>query len=186
MISIDHFPPANAPRPRSVRRALDMIEADAGRRWRVSELAEAAGVSGRTLQRQFMKFLGASPLAVQQELALERARQEILKAAPAEKVGELARRCGFAHLGRFSADYRRRYGEPPSSYSTVDLKMTLGSVYEVVVLQAERWCCGSNYMLTLANFIGGKSQCVSTCGDGVVAGDEECDCGTDASHVPAG
>jgi hypothetical protein len=28
------------------------------------------------------------------------------------------------------------------------------------VLQAERWCCGSNYMLTLANFIGGKSQCL--------------------------
>jgi fibro-slime domain-containing protein len=78
------------------------------------------------------------------------------------------------------------YGEPPSSYSTVDLKMTKGSVYEVVVFQAERWCCGSNYMLTLANFIGGKTQCVPTCGDGVAVADEECDCGDGSGALPAG
>jgi fibro-slime domain-containing protein len=78
------------------------------------------------------------------------------------------------------------YGDPPSSYTTVDLKMTIGSVYEVVVFQAERWCCGSNYMLTLANFIGGKSQCVPTCGDGVTVADEECDCGDGKVPVPAG
>ena len=77
-------------------------------------------------------------------------------------------------------------GEPPSSYATLDLKMAIGSVYEVVVLQAERWCCGSNYMLTLANFLAGKSHCVPTCGDGVAVADEECDCGGDASVVPAG
>jgi fibro-slime domain-containing protein len=78
------------------------------------------------------------------------------------------------------------YGDTPSSYTTVDLKMTIGSVYEVVVLQAERWCCGSNYMLTLANFIGGKSQCTPTCGDGVTVADEECDCGDGSGPVPAG
>ena len=78
------------------------------------------------------------------------------------------------------------YGEPPSSYTTVDLKMVKDKVYEVAVFQAERWCCGSNYMLTLANFIGGKTQCEPACGDGVTVADEECDCGNDPNKVPAG
>ena len=59
-------------------------------------------------------------------------------------------------------------------------------LYEVVVFQAERWCCGSNYMLTLANFIAGKTTCVPTCGDGVAVADEECDCGDGKVATPAG
>jgi fibro-slime domain-containing protein len=78
------------------------------------------------------------------------------------------------------------YGEPPSSYTTIDLKLSIGNVYEVAVFQAERWCCESNYMLTLANFLAGKSQCVPACGDGVVVADEECDCGSGSTAVPAG
>jgi fibro-slime domain-containing protein len=72
------------------------------------------------------------------------------------------------------------------SPTTIDFKMSKGSVYEVVVFQAERWGSGSNYMLTLANFAAGKSQCVPKCGDGVVVGDEECDCGDGTVSTPAG
>jgi fibro-slime domain-containing protein len=78
------------------------------------------------------------------------------------------------------------YPNNSSLNATVDLKLKIGSVYEVVVFQAERWCCGSNYMLTLANFLAGKSQCVPACGDGVAVAGEECDCGKDPDHVPAG
>src|SRR5262249_15528356 len=78
------------------------------------------------------------------------------------------------------------YGDTPASFSNVDLKLAIGSVYEVVVFQAERWCCGSNYMLTLANFLAGASQCVPACGDGVAVGGEECDCGGGTGAVPAG
>jgi fibro-slime domain-containing protein len=77
------------------------------------------------------------------------------------------------------------YGETPT-LTTVDLGLKKGSVYEAAVFQAERWCCGSNYMLTLANFIGGRIQCEPTCGDGVTVADEECDCGNDPSKIPAG
>ncbi|MBN1610461.1 MAG: DUF4215 domain-containing protein [Polyangiaceae bacterium] len=72
------------------------------------------------------------------------------------------------------------YGEPPSTWDTLDFGLAIGSVYEVVVFQAERWCCGSNYMLTLANFLAGKSNCPPTCGDGILTGNEACDLGTDA------
>jgi len=68
-------------------------------------------------------------------------------------------------------------GETPSEFTSVDFKLQIGGVYEVVVFQAERWCCGSNYMLTLANFLAGRSQCGPTCGDGVATGTEECDYG---------
>ena len=69
------------------------------------------------------------------------------------------------------------YGDAPQSYTTVDFKLTRGNVYEVVVFQAERWCCGSNYMLTLANFLAGASKCDPTCGNGIVTAFEECDNG---------
>lgn len=78
------------------------------------------------------------------------------------------------------------YGDMPSSYATLDLMLSIGSVYEVVVFQAERWCCGSNYMLTLANFLAGKSECVPACGDGVAVAGEECDCGSGSGELPRG
>jgi fibro-slime domain-containing protein len=74
----------------------------------------------------------------------------------------------------------------PSQPATIDFKLTKGSVYEVVLFQAERWGGGSNYMLTLANFLAGRSQCGPTCGDGVVTGSEECDNGADNNDTTYG
>lgn len=100
--------------PRCVRRALDAIHANVGRSWTVMELAAVAGVSGRTLQRQFLAFLGKTPRAVVRDIGFERARRELLRGAPGAKVTDIALRSGFPHCGRFSVEYRRRYGETPS------------------------------------------------------------------------
>jgi AraC-like DNA-binding protein/tetratricopeptide (TPR) repeat protein len=99
--------------PRSVRRAMDAMHANVGQNWRISELAAVAGVSGRTLQRQFLSFLGKTPRTVLREINFERARRELLQGSGA-KVMDVALRCGFPHCGRFSVEYRRRYGETPS------------------------------------------------------------------------
>lgn len=58
---------------------------------------------------------------------------------------------------------------------TVALGMTKGGIYEIVMFQAERNECGSNYKVTFRGFNKPKSSCKSTCGDGIVASDEVCD-----------
>ena len=102
------------PLPRGVRRALDTMDADAGRDWSLDDLARAASLSARTLQRQFQVFLGQTPLAKLRDIRFDRARRELLQAAAGAKVMDIALRWGFPHLGRFSIEYRRRYGETPS------------------------------------------------------------------------
>jgi cysteine-rich repeat protein len=59
----------------------------------------------------------------------------------------------------------------------VDLGLKPNGIYEVVMFQAERNECGSNFTVTLKDFNKPKSSCQSTCGDGIVASDEVCDDG---------
>jgi AraC-like DNA-binding protein/tetratricopeptide (TPR) repeat protein len=100
--------------PRSVRRAVDAMHADAGHTRSVTELAALAGVSSRTLQRQFLAFLCKTPRTMLRDISFERARNELLQGSPGAKVMDVALRSGFPHCGRFSVEYRRRYGETPS------------------------------------------------------------------------
>src|SRR3954465_6513049 len=100
--------------PRAVRRALDAMRANVGHDWSVVELADVAGVSGRTLQRHFRVFLGKTPGAALRDIRFECARRELLQGLPDAKVMGVGVGCGFQHCGRFSVEYRRRYGETPS------------------------------------------------------------------------
>jgi transcriptional regulator GlxA family with amidase domain len=100
--------------PRGVRRALDAMRENVERDWSVIDLAEAAGLSSRSLQRQFRACLGKSPAVALRDIRFERARRELLQCLPDIRVMDVALRCGFSHFGRFSTEYRRRYGETPS------------------------------------------------------------------------
>ncbi|MBF7685419.1 AraC family transcriptional regulator [Acinetobacter sp. B10A] len=77
-------------------------------------LAKHAGVSTRTLFSGFKNFLGMTPMTYLKELRLEQAYQE-LKKNEYLSVTDIAYKWGFTHLGRFSQEYKRRYGELPSS-----------------------------------------------------------------------
>ncbi len=55
-----------------------------------------------------------------------------------------------------------------------------GGIYNIKLFQAERHTSASNYKLTLSGFVNmGASACASVCGDGIIAGNEECDYKTD-------
>jgi len=73
-----------------------------------------AGVSPRTLQRQFRDFRGKAPGAELRDIRFQCARRSLLQGLPDAKVMDIAMRSGFQHFGRFSTEYRRRYGETPS------------------------------------------------------------------------
>ena len=99
--------------PRHVRRAQDYLEAHAHEPVCADKLAQVVGVSVRSLYTGFKDFLGVSPMHYLRDLRMERARTELMS-GEASNVAGVALRWGFAHMGRFSNDYKQRYGESPS------------------------------------------------------------------------
>lgn len=103
------------PVPRDVRRAIDCLRA--GKDWKITtaDLAAAAGVAERTLRKHFREFVGCSPLVYGRRLRLSAVRDELVRNPDDAMITEIATRHGFNHLGRFSREYRRCFGELPSS-----------------------------------------------------------------------
>lgn len=104
--------PVIAAVPRQVKRAIDYMAANLSRPLDVDDIAREAGVSVRALQVAFQQFKGMTPLEFLRLLRLQAVREEIAFGA-AGTVSEIARRWGFAHMGRFSALYRHAFGELP-------------------------------------------------------------------------
>ncbi|MFI0849162.1 AraC family transcriptional regulator [Mesorhizobium sp. IMUNJ 23232] len=100
--------------PFHVRRAMEFIQAHAAEPIGLVEIANAAGVSARTLHRSFQSFRGTTPLSWLKALRLQHAHDDLAAAEPATvSVTEVALKWGFGHLGHFSQDYRLRFGESP-------------------------------------------------------------------------
>jgi adenylate cyclase len=59
--------------------------------------------------------MAVSPLEYWRRHRLAAAREDLLKAASDASVTAIASRFGFDHFGRFSQQYRRCFGEPPSA-----------------------------------------------------------------------
>src|SRR5690606_4282811 len=100
--------------PRGLTRAVDHIPATLTQPIPLADLVAASGIAGRTLHEHFRRFLGQPPMAYVREARFRQARAELGRAADGETVSAVAWRCGFQHLGRFAAEYRRRFGELPS------------------------------------------------------------------------
>jgi len=80
----------------------------------LTDLAEAAGTSMRTLQRTFVQAYGISPLDWARCLSLHRARERLITSeAKRFTVETIARECGFRHMGRFAGHYHELFGESP-------------------------------------------------------------------------
>jgi transcriptional regulator GlxA family with amidase domain len=101
--------------PRVIRRVIDAIEDEPDRPFSVADLAAIAGVSVRSLQEGFRRYVGCSPMAYLQSVRLTRAHDALQREDPARiTVAAVAHRAGFTHLGRFATAYRARFGATPS------------------------------------------------------------------------
>lgn len=82
----------------------------------VSTIAQAAGMSERSLYAGFKKYFALSPMHYVKQQRLQRAHQQLQRASPQHSsVTHIAYGVGFSHLGQFAADYQRYYGETPST-----------------------------------------------------------------------
>jgi transcriptional regulator GlxA family with amidase domain len=102
--------------PRAIRAAVEIIEAEAHLPLTVSSIARRCHVSVRSLQQDFRRYVGTSPMAYLRRVRLRRAHQSLLESDPLTTcVASIAYEWGFTNLGRFAAAHRARYDEPPAA-----------------------------------------------------------------------
>ena len=77
----------------------------------IEQLAEHAGASVRTLFAGFRDFCDTTPMAYLRNLRLEQVHLELSRQQQGDSVTDIAFKWGFAHLGRFAQEYKRRFGE---------------------------------------------------------------------------
>lgn len=101
--------------PRDVKRAIEFMEANLISSINLADVVAVSGIPGRTLYKHFMDSRGVSPMRYLRDARMAKVREELLRAGGDESVTEIALRWGFTHLGRFSVEYRKRFGESPSA-----------------------------------------------------------------------
>lgn len=101
--------------PAFVKRIERYIEEHAAEPITVVDLAEHAGVSSRSIFNGFRRFRNTSPMLYLKEVRMRRVNEELKSLSPGDStVTAVAYKWGFTHLGHFTTDYKRRFGESPS------------------------------------------------------------------------
>jgi AraC-like DNA-binding protein len=98
------------------RAAVEYMIANAHLPIRTEDVADAVGMSQRSLQAAFRREHDITAIDYLRRVRLDRVQEELRRSDPGRAtVAEIAQRWGFAHLGRFSASYTNRFGEYPST-----------------------------------------------------------------------
>lgn len=100
------------PVPSTVLQAINLMEQHVEDTLSTAQLAAAVGVSLRSLERLFRRWLKTTPGAYYQDLRLLQARSLLQQSGLS--VTEIAHQCGFNTLAGFSRAYKNRFGQAPS------------------------------------------------------------------------
>jgi len=105
--------------PAHVRRAEQFIQEFASEDINLDMVVAASQVRKRTLYNSFKRFRGTSPMCYLRSVRLSKAREELMSTTSSRSVTEVALHWRFAHMGRFSMQYKKRFGELPSKTAKV-------------------------------------------------------------------
>jgi transcriptional regulator GlxA family with amidase domain len=97
-----------------VRMAEEVMRARSDEPLSMAAVAQEIGLGLRSMQLAFIEARAMGPRDVLLRMRLERTRERLLSAGTSETVTTIALDCGFAHLGRFPAAYRKAFGELPA------------------------------------------------------------------------
>jgi len=101
--------------PRAVRRARDLLHAQASEPLDLVQLAVSAGIGIRALQGGFRRHFGMSISEMLLDIRLARLNAQLTAATPEARIIDAAFELGFTHLGRMAGAYRAKFGETPSA-----------------------------------------------------------------------
>lgn len=112
----DSSVPATLVEPTALRRAVAFIDTHAGEDIGIAEVADAARIGRRALQRAFRHHRDTTPMEYLRQVRLDHVHRELQAADPTrgDTVIAVATRWGFTHAGRFSVAYHEAYGCSPS------------------------------------------------------------------------
>jgi len=99
----------------ALAKAEGYILSHLGEQITLADLVTVTETSSSSLLRAFRIYRGTSPMKYVKQLRLESAQRELLAGTNGTvRVTDVAMDYGFFQFGRFSADYRRVFGELPS------------------------------------------------------------------------
>jgi AraC family ethanolamine operon transcriptional activator len=100
----------------AVERAREYIRGKLAEPLPLSELCRYAHVQARSLEYGFREITGLSPIAYVKSLRLNAVRRDLSRTDAADhSISKIALDHGFWHLSQFAADYRKFFGETPTS-----------------------------------------------------------------------
>jgi AraC-like DNA-binding protein len=100
--------------PAYLIKVIEYLKVNARHEIDIDDIEELSGVSISKLYSDFKRYIGMPPTAYLKRLRLEGVRADTMKCMGEENISTLAFSWGFNHLGRFSTEYRKMFGETPS------------------------------------------------------------------------
>ena len=97
-----------------IRRAIDYMRDNLHLPLTMADVANAVGISDRSLQRGFRRFRHTTPAIYLRRLRLDAVHKELSLPENELPVNEVAQKWGVTHMGRFAAQYRAVFGLNPS------------------------------------------------------------------------